>query len=298
MDFFERCLKSRASLLCYVICAHLLFTSDSAKIRFPSVKPEQTIIRTDIEPLIPCNGSILPNFVYNINGVPCSVASNHTAQTVVKNTGSTPSLVEEEGSKLWQRYNLSEWKKPNPLQTDDGHVFYESSTVVSEFEMVPVHSNSVISTSQEQLISENDVASLQNQYRWVIDKPAIWKKRYGNASQANSNALVDAFKNKTKPVKATSYSGQKGFQNEFLDILGKGEFHILRSTYLVVLPRTGLGRNHLTWWGRPLEANSGEATSATAFYVCTLYICEKPNVIIFKIMAVICVPLIKSYAYH
>jgi hypothetical protein len=207
-----------------VICVQVVLRGDAAKIRFPNVKhQDQTLVSADIEPLvIPCNGSTSSDFVYNINGVPCSVASN------IKNTENKPSLTDEEGSKLWQRYNLSEWKKQQPLQTDDGHVFYESSTIISEFEMVPVHSNNVpLGAGQDQLISENEVASLQNQYRWIIDKPTTWKKRYVNGSQANSNALVDAFKNKTKPSKAVSSNGQKGFQHEFLDILGKGEFESL-----------------------------------------------------------------------
>lgn len=229
MDFFRRCLKSHVRLvLYYVICAQvLLMTGDAAKIRFPSVKPDRTLVASDsdLQPsLIPCNGSTLSNFVYNINGVPCSVASNHTVHTTLKSTESTPSSAEKEGSNLWQHYNLSEWKKPQPLHTDDGYVFYESSTEISAFEVVPVQSNQAPDASQEQLISENDVASLQNQYRWIIDKPAMWKKRYSNGSQANSNVLVDAFKNKTKPAKVASYNGQKGFQNEFLDILGKGEY--------------------------------------------------------------------------
>lgn len=232
MDFFERCLKSRASLVCYVICAQVFFTGNAAKIRFPSVKQDTE----DSEPLIPCNGSTFSNFVYNINGVPCRVASNYSIHTV-KNTENTPSLTDEEGKKLWQRYNLSEWKKPQPYLTDDGHFFYESSTMISEYEIVPVHSNNVLGTSQEQLISENEVASLQNQYRWIIDKPTTWKKRYVNGSQTNSNALFDAFKNKTKPVKSAPYDGQKGFQNEFLDILGKGEFVMVFHRVFVVQRR-------------------------------------------------------------
>lgn len=199
---------------------------EAARIRFPSIAHDQpTLLQIEPQaeessPLIPCNSSSVSDFVYNINGIPCSVPTN------VNHTDGASLTDEEDDDQLWQQYNLSGWRQP------EADMQYESSTTLAEFEMVPVRTSGVGSGSgsgsgsgpgQEQLISENEVASLQNQYRWIMDKPNGWKKRYVNASHDTSNALVDAMKNKTKPIKALSYDDQKGFQNEFLDILGKGK---------------------------------------------------------------------------
>lgn len=238
MDFFKRWPnESRAICICTVMLALCSVGNDAARIRFPSVAQDQpTLLQIKPEhespPIIPCNSSNVSDFVYHINGIPCSVPTNYVIQPLVVNhTKDENSLTtSEQDDQLWQRYNLSTWKQP------EVEMLYESSTALAEFEMVPVRTSGVNYSSsdasstnngvgQEQLISENEVASLQNQYRWIMDKPSSWKKRFTNdTSHDSSNALIDVMKNKTKPIKGLSYDDQKGFQNEFLDILGKGEF--------------------------------------------------------------------------
>lgn len=235
MDFFGRWPnESRAICICTVMLALCSVGNDAARIRFPSIAQDQPTLpqikpEHDSPPLIPCNSSNVSDFVYHINGVPCSVPTNYVIQPLVINRtkDENPLTTSEHDDQLWQRYNLSTWKQP------EVEMLYESSTVLAEFEMVPVrtsgindNSSDVSSTNNgvghEQLISENEVASLQNQYRWIMDKPSSWKKRFTNdTSHDSSNALIDVMKNKTKPIKGLSYDDQKGFQNEFLDILGK-----------------------------------------------------------------------------
>lgn len=217
MDFKKRCAKLRSALV-YQLCMVTLI--GAARIRFPTSKHDQT------EELIPCNNSATLNFtsteyVYNINGIPCSVSQYIRDPSHDVNDTSEAFLAESD----WQNFNIS-WSN-DPLQgsessVDDVQILYESSTKSTDFQIVPVHG------TPEQLISENEVISLQNQYRWIMDKPTTWKKRYTplnnvtQFAQTDSNALIEAFKNKTKPIKPLSYEDQKGFQNEFLDILGKG----------------------------------------------------------------------------
>lgn len=219
MDFTKRCAKLRSALVHHLFVVTVI---NAARIRFPASQQDQG------DELIPCNNSATfnPNsteFLYNINGVPCAVAlPQPTSEPAYQNYQLVNSTDQEQFDEPdWQNYNLS-WSNDSlqGSETDDVQIIYDSSTKSTDFQIVPVHGNA------EQLISENEVISLQNQYRWILDKPATWKKRYTpltNGTQASSsNVLVEAFKNKTKPIKPLSYEDQKGFQNEFLDILGKG----------------------------------------------------------------------------
>lgn len=189
----------------------LLITSASTgHVRFPSSADDEsgpTILK--IEPcanstaLSPCTASVRP----------VDVANEETVEAV-----------------LWNRLNLSSTSGTTnsdllEAASGDQHVVaLAAASSTEEMQLVPVQvPDEGSGDSPEQLISENEVMLLRNQYRWIMDKPAAWRKRFINETHNNSNVLVEAFKNKTKPIKSLTYEGQKGFQNEFLDILGKGK---------------------------------------------------------------------------
>ncbi|XKL65838.1 hypothetical protein PGB90_009258 [Kerria lacca] len=212
MDFFGRCRKSSVSVVCRTFIVVLAWWSvfgSAARIRFPGAGIEPTILK--IEPCVNSSNSS------QLQGAPCN---SGIVSTYLNNNEDNDDF---ESTDFWQKYNLSDWSQAESLQGSESinnmHVILRSSTPVEGIQMVPVHQT--VEHQHEQLISENEVLSLQNQYRWIMDKPTTWKKRYGNGTQNNSNELVEVFKNKTKPIKALSYEDQKGFQNEFLDILGK-----------------------------------------------------------------------------
>lgn len=237
MDFLKICAKLRSALVPQLFVITVI---TSARIRFPPQHDQA-------DQLIPCNSSATLNltsteYIYNINGVPCSVSirdsGSHDDGYQLLTNSSDPFAEDWQFNLTWSDAQL------NGDSSDDVQILYESSTKnpSNDFQIVPVHG-----AQPEQLISENEVISLQNQYRWILDKPTTWKKRYtpltNGTTQTNANALIEAFKNKTKPIKPLSYEDQKGFQNEFLDILGKGIYFnyfspssppVLHSRYVIM----------------------------------------------------------------
>lgn len=163
----------------------LLAASSAGHVRFPADEPSSAAV------LEPCPDP----------GTPCAVVQP------------------AEEAPLWSRRNSST-AAADLLEAASGD---QAGSSTEEMQLVPVPDAGSGDGSAEQLISENEVLQLRNQYRWIMDKPAVWRKRFLNETRNSSNALVEAFKNKTKPIKSLSYEGQKGFQNEFLDILGKGK---------------------------------------------------------------------------
>ncbi|XP_065216276.1 phenoloxidase-activating factor 3-like isoform X2 [Planococcus citri] len=212
MDFLRICAKLRSALVPQLFVVTVI---TSARIQFPP--------QDQADQLILCNNSAILNltstkFLYNINGVPCSVPQEEPNKNYELLTNTSNQFADWPFNLTWNDAQF------NGDSSDDVQILHESSTTRSSspnFQVVPVHS-----AQPEQLISENEVISLQNQYRWILDKPTTtWKKRYtplnNGTTQTNTNALIEAFKNKTKPIKPLSYEDQKGFQNDFLDILGK-----------------------------------------------------------------------------
>ncbi len=208
MDFLKRCCQvsrvGRSAIFCTFVCGMLASCGSAARIRFPSATlvNEPTILKIE-----PCRN------------LSCDQTNSGYVMRPVDEMGEYA----DTESAFWQKYNFTDWSPQDSMQgsesTDDTRRVTQLTT--TEDIMVPVHPPM---QSHEQLISENEVLSLQNQYRWIVDKSMSWKKQFGNETYNSSEVFVDAFRNKTKPIKSLSYADQKGFQNEFLDILGKGKY--------------------------------------------------------------------------
>lgn len=206
------------SATCWLLLPLLLLllttSAETGHIRFPSSSADDDSAGPTILKIEPCPESATSSAPCAANVRPVDVADQEETVEAV----------------LWSRYNLSSTTTSDLLEAASGDhqvAALAAASSTEEMQLVPVQVPNEGSggpeDSPEELISENEVMLLRNQYRWIMDKPATWRKRYLNETHENSNALVEAFKNKTKPLKSLTYEGQKGFQNEFLDILGKGK---------------------------------------------------------------------------
>lgn len=265
----------RLFIFTLIDAAKIRFPSASSSSSFANDDLTKSPTSDHFEKLIPCNGSATLNYTasgneyaYNVNGIPCTVTPavpqsgtyippGLTIENfqLVSNASSANllSFPTDSPTNDWPNFNFTWNDEESPSifdaidaennNADDVRILYDSSTSSN---VVPIQSggggggsgsSNTPVNGEQQLVSENEIISLQNQYRWILDKPSPWKKRFSNLQHNSTNTeagsssvLNEMLRNKTRSAsssaianKPLSYEDQKGFPSEFLDILGKGK---------------------------------------------------------------------------